>query len=70
MLYTSESISGATLGYWKFEARPDVFEDSSGRGRSLSRPTGTASKTLSPAEAALGDFCNALFNSSEFLYTE
>jgi len=70
MLYSSESISASTLGYWKFEARPDVFEDSSGRGRSLSRPSGAITKTLSPTQAALGDFCNALFNSSEFLYTE
>jgi hypothetical protein len=70
MLYNSVSISASTLGYWKFEARPDVFEDSSGRGRSLSRPTGALTETLSPAQAALGDFCNALFNSSEFLYTE
>ena len=70
MLYTSESITASTLGYWKFEARPDVFEDTSGHGHSLSRPAGVAVKTLSPAQAALGDFCNALFNSSEFLYTE
>ncbi len=70
MLYSSESISGSTLGYWKFEARPDVLEDSSGGGRSLSRPAGAITRTLSPAQAALGDFCNALFNSSEFLYTE
>ena len=70
MLYGSEAISSSTLGYWKFEARPDVFEDSSGRGYSLSRPSEVVDRTLSPAEAALGDFCNALFNSSEFLYTE
>ena len=70
MLYSSEAISASTLGYWKFESRPDVFEDSSGRGRSLSRPAGTLVKTVSPVQAALGDFCNALFNSSEFLYTE
>ncbi len=70
MLYTSESITGSTLGYWKFEARPDVFEDTSGHGHSLSRPAGSSTKTLTPAQAALGDFCNALFNSSEFLYTE
>jgi len=70
MLYSSESISGSTLGYWKFEARPDVLEDSSGGGRSLNRPAGAITRTLSPGQAALGDFCNALFNSSEFLYTE
>src|SRR5205807_1594919 len=30
MLYGSESIGPTTIGYWKFEARPDVFEDVSG----------------------------------------
>jgi hypothetical protein len=70
MLYTSESITTSTLGYWKFESRPDVFEDSSGRGHSLSRPSGAAEVALTPAQAALADFCQALFNSSEFLYTE
>jgi hypothetical protein len=70
MLFTSESVSGATLGYWKFEMRPDVFEDSSGRGHPLSRPGSTVGGALAPSHAALADFCNALFNSSEFLYTE
>jgi hypothetical protein len=71
MLYTSESNNSSTLGYWKFEARPDVFADSSGHGRTLTRPQAAVS-TGSPnaAQSALGDFCNALLNSSEFLYTE
>ncbi len=41
MLWSSESITASTLGYWKFEAKPDVFEDSSGHGRSLHRPSRT-----------------------------
>ena len=71
MLYSSESITDSTLGYWKFEARPDVFDDSSGNGRTIVRPADTnPSKPLTPSQAALADLCNALFNSSEFLYTE
>ena len=70
MLYTSESVTNATLGYWKFEAKPDVFEDLSGHGRKLSLPAGKSAATLSAAQAALADFCNTLLNSSEFLYTE
>lgn len=70
MLWTSESISTNTLGYWKFEAKPNVLEDSSGRGRTLNRPAGPVAKSLTPAESALADFCQALFNSSEFLYVE
>ncbi len=70
MLHGSEVVTDSTLGYWKFEARPDVFEDTSGHARSLHRPSTSAAKPISPEHAALGDFCNALFNSSEFLYTE
>lgn len=70
MLFTSESVSAATLGYWKFEAKPDVFEDISGHGHPLTRPVASASKSLAPEHAALADFCQALFNSTEFLYVE
>lgn len=70
MLHTSESIGTSTLGYWKFEPRPDVFQDSSGHGRSLNRPAVTKSPAMSPESAALADLCNALLNSSEFLYIE
>ncbi len=70
MLWSSESITASTLGYWKFEAKPDVFEDSSGHGRSLHRPAGLVTKSVTPTQAALADFCQALLNSSEFLYIE
>jgi hypothetical protein len=70
MLWSSESSTASTLGYWKFEAKPDVFEDSSGHGRSLHRPAGPVTKSVTPAQAALADFCQALLNSSEFLYIE
>jgi hypothetical protein len=70
MLYTAESMSDTTLGYWRFEAKPDVFADASGHGRALERPGLRPSLTLTTRQAALGDFCHALLNSSEFLYTE
>jgi hypothetical protein len=70
MLYASESVSDTTLGYWRFEAKPDVFADASGHGRTLERPGLQPARTLTPLQAALGDFCHALLNSSEFLYTE
>ncbi|HSH17363.1 MAG TPA: DUF1553 domain-containing protein, partial [Verrucomicrobiae bacterium] len=70
MLYTTESVHESTLGYWRFESKPDVFADTSGRGHTLARPSARPVQALTPQQAALGDFCQALFNSSEFLYTE
>jgi hypothetical protein len=70
MLYTSESVSDTTLGYWRFEAKPDVFADASGHGHALQRSALRPVRALTPQQAALGDFCHALLNSSEFLYTE
>ena len=70
MLFTSESVSDTTLGYWRFEAKPDVFADASGHGHALQRSALRPVLALTPHQAALGDFCHALLNSSEFLYTE
>ena len=47
-------------GYRADDYRPDVFADACGPHRN--RPT--------PSQAALGDFCQALLNAGEFLYTE
>ena len=70
MLQTAESVTDSTLGFWKFEAKPDVFGDSSGHGRTLDRPVPSGKPAQSASQAALADFCHALLNSSEFLYTE
>jgi cytochrome c553 len=72
LLYTSESLRESTVGYWRFEAKPDVFADFSNHGHTLIRPTLSAETTgsLSPSQAALADFCHALLNASEFLYVE
>jgi hypothetical protein len=63
-------LSDTTLGYWRFEAKPDVFADASGHGHALQRSALRPVRALTPQQAALGDFCHALLNSSEFLYTE
>jgi hypothetical protein len=71
LLYTAENIAETTLGYWKFEAKPDVFADASPHSHSLARPAvSEAAKPQTPAQAALTDFCQALLNASEFLYVE
>ena len=60
-----------TPGYWRFESKPDVLADSSPFGHSLA-PFISAESTnnQTPQQAALTDFCHALFNSSEFRYVE
>ena len=35
MLYGSEAATDTTLGFWRFEARPDVLSDASGHGHAL-----------------------------------
>ena len=70
MLYGSEAATDATLGFWRFEARPDVLSDASGHGHALAPAASREAAGLTPAQAALGDFCQSLLNASEFLYTE
>ena len=70
LLYTSEGTAATTLGYWRFEQKPDVFADASGHGHALERATAPKPGHGDPAHAALGDFCQALLNASEFLYVE
>ena len=70
LLYTAEGVGASTLGYWRFEQKPDVLADASGHGHSLERAATPTASTDDPARAALGDFCQALLNASEFLYTE
>lgn len=73
LLHTREGIADSTIGYWKFEAKPDVFADSSQYGRKLTRPASDAEEQgtrLTPEDAAFADFCQALLNASEFLYVE
>ena len=70
LLFTNEGMNKHTIGYWQFEAKPDVFRDSTGHGLDI-KPTGTFSKTkVDTRKAALQDFCHVLLNSNEFLYVE
>ncbi len=70
LLFTNEGINKHTVGYWQFEAKPDVFRDSTGHGLNIT-PVGLVSKAKTdPRKAALLDFCHVLLNSNEFLYVE
>jgi hypothetical protein len=58
------------VGYWQFEAKPDVFRDATGHGLDI-KPSASFAKTkVNLQKTALMDFCHILLNSNEFLYVE
>jgi mono/diheme cytochrome c family protein len=70
LLFTNEGVNQHTVGYWQFEAKPDVFRDTSGHGLDI-KPAGLVSRTrVDTRQAALQDFCHVLLNANEFLYVE
>ena len=70
LLFTNERLSKNTIGYWQFEAKPDVFRDASGHGLDIKPGATLAKGKVDPTKAALQDFCHVLLNSNEFLYVE
>ena len=62
-------VNNQTVGFWQFEAKPDVFRDSAGNHLDI-RSAFRKKDALDPRRAALVDFCHALLNSSEFLYVD
>ncbi|MFN4259708.1 MAG: DUF1549 domain-containing protein [Gemmataceae bacterium] len=69
LLFTAEGVNRHTIGYWPFEAKPNVFHDASGNGLDI-QTTSRASSQIDPRRAALADFCQVLLNSNEFLYVD
>lgn len=70
LLFTHEGAGPDTIGYWQFEAKPDVFHDAGGHGLRI-LPTRAAPRgDQDPKKAAWSDFCQVLLNASEFLYVE
>jgi hypothetical protein len=69
LLFTSPSPGEHTVGYWKFEAAPNPYADSSGHGHDISAAQQKGHAT-DPRFAALVDFCHILLNSNEFLYLD
>lgn len=70
ILYTSESMNNHTVGYWQFEAKPDVFYDATGHGLNINPSASFAKSQVDVRMTALVDFCHILLNSNEFLYVE
>ena len=69
LLYTQESITEKTLGYWRFDPVPGRFADSSSHQYDITRddrPTAASD----PRRAAFADLCHILLNSNEFLYVD
>ena len=69
LLVTSPSPGEHTAGYWKFEATPSPYADSSGHGHDISAAS-QKGQQKDPRLTALIDFCHILLNSNEFLYLD
>jgi hypothetical protein len=70
ILFTREGITKDTVGYWQFEAKPNVFKDASGHGYDIRALAPVEKTPRDVAKVAWIDFCHVLLNASEFLYVE
>ena len=70
LLYTREGTGPTTAGYWRFEAKPGVFKDTSPLGRDIRPATVKTVVAQDTRQAAWADLCHVLLNASEFLYVE
>jgi hypothetical protein len=67
LLLTSEKPGSDTVGYWRFEPVPGIFEDSAMNAIPMTAQQGN-NTPATPARAALADLCHVILNSNEFLY--
>tara|TARA_R110002111_G_scaffold1162_2_gene8215 strand:+ start:5988 stop:9203 length:3216 start_codon:yes stop_codon:yes gene_type:complete len=67
LLFTQESILKNTLGYWKFDPVPGMFQDSSTRQYHITQ-SDRMSSAGNPRREAFVDLCHILLNSNEFFY--
>jgi hypothetical protein len=68
LLIAGENSGPSTVAFWRFEPAPGLLEDSATNLKlSLQR---TDQQVVSPEQAALGDLCHIVLNSSEFLYVK
>jgi hypothetical protein len=70
LLFTHEGTNRHTVGYWQFEAKPDVFRDGTGHGLDIRPAPPAAAAARDVKKAAWADLCHVLLNASEFLYVE
>lgn len=69
LLVDREGTSEHTVGYWRFEAEPGVYRDSTSRGGDIAAAMIQAPK-MDPTTSAWVDFCQVILNSNEFLYVD
>jgi hypothetical protein len=67
LLFTQESVLKNTLGYWKFDPVPGMFQDSSSRQHHITQ-SDRMSSAGNPRREAFVDLCHILLNSNEFFY--
>ncbi|WP_437187732.1 DUF1549 domain-containing protein [Planctomicrobium sp. SH668] len=69
LLLTSEESFDDTIGYWKFDPSPGIYQDSSASG--LNIDSDAKSRRVQDARvSAFRDLCHILLNSNEFLYVD
>ena len=69
LLISRETVGEHTVGYWKFEADPGCYKDSSNRGGDIMAAK-TEGAPIDTSFTALVDFCHVLLNANEFLYID
>ena len=67
LLFTQESVKKSTLGYWRFDPVPGMFQDSSPNRHDITHNDRMTSAGK-PRREAFIDLCHILLNSNEFLY--
>jgi len=70
LLFTNEGTNKHTVGYWQFEAKPNVFRDAAGHGLDIKPNGAIGGSNRDVRNAAWVDFCHVLLNANEFLYVE
>ena len=70
LLVNAEGVTGKSVGYWRFEANPDVYKDVSNHGNDIQPKSLPSANALDSKAQALVDFCHVLLNANEFLYVD
>ncbi len=71
LLYTSESVTRATVGYWQFEPNPGMFQDTLPGGLAIqSVKQDQLGQPVSSTDSAFIDLCHVLLNANEFFYVD
>lgn len=70
LLFTTEGVQKQTVGYWQFEAKPNVFSNTVGSDLEIRPATPTPAAARDATRTAWSDLCHILLNASEFLYVQ